>query len=889
MHDVSPRHPLSARRRAAIARLICLSIALGSVAGLAIFGVIPQTQAAASADSSITIAWQGDTSSAASVQPDRTSPGATAEYDEFKNLKVTVSQTQNLIDQAIRVDVTGMPGGTQSLSDGTGSTWSSATNYLQAMQCYGDPTSASFRNTCQWGGLYVQNNNGLSGGVYSDNILRVAQSQIGDPATPANDVPFTTVTGTTVTGHETVDSNSNTVYSILDYFGPDTTNEIPSARIASNGTGSFDFEAESGDSAPQLGCGTTGHLNCSLVLVPRGSVYLGHDSSCSLVTDSSHAPYTYGRTGSVQGGSPINTNCDYWDNRIVVPLSFNPVGQTCPAGGVEQRVIGSQLLIGAMASWQPVLCNTAGATFSYATNPDSIARADLLENQAVLAFSSQPIVRSQLDNDSDQQAFDSTQLAYAPVAIGATTVAFVADGAHGRITSMVMSPRLLAKLLTQSYLFELPNTASDPGDDDFQQLDSHNRNYIYLNQDPDFQALNPNYEDFTNNPSIVLPGPSGADTIAQIWKWIQSDSDARAFLDGAPDPWGMKVNPYYLPAGNAAATVPVFDETTGLKTGTKAVGLNNVDGSPQKLSSADIDYFIRADQSTVPHVLTNQSRRFDSIQYAPYVDDYVKAAKVTFRANPGSKTSWNPLAIAANGATGDWVSTGPQIPGQRFVISISDVAAAQRYDLSQASLQSANSTTLTTANAAGLSAAISSGLTATANPAVTQVDPSKVSPSGYPLTNVVYAIVNLTQASADSRTAISKMIKYVTGDGQVQGTQLGQLPPGYLPLTSAMVAQSNGTAAAVASYVAPVAGAATDDGAYASGYVGSGGSYSSGGGGVPTSAETPHITTSASTKAGRTPKSAAPPVAQAGLGLSLAFGLIGTLCAPALFRGRGRL
>jgi hypothetical protein len=862
---------------------VSLALAGVSVAGLAMFAAAPSTQAAIVDSSAVTISWNGDTSSVKSYQPARATDGF--EFSEFQNLKVTVAQTQNLVDQAVRIDVSGMPGGTQSMTDGAGATWSSAINYVQAMQCWGDPSAANFRNTCQWGGLYVQNNNGLSGGVYSDNILRVSQRDLPSDAVNPTDVPFQTRAGQTVTGRETVEG-ANTAYPILDYFGPDTTNEIPSARIASDGSGSFDFEVESGDSAPQLGCGTDGHLQCSIVLVPRGSVYGGHDASCSSVTDSAHTLYTYQRPDSVQGGSPLNPACDYWNNRIVIPITFNPVGQSCAAGGPEQRVIGSQLLIGAMASWQPVLCTRAGATFSYATNPDSVARAQLLEQKADLAFSSQPIVRADLDNDSDQQAFDSTQLAYAPMAIGATTVAFLADGNRGRITSMTLSPRLLAKLLTQSYEFEIPNTASDPNEDDFLQLGAKNREYIYFNQDPDFQALNPNWADFSNNPAIVLPGPSGADTIAQIWKWIQSDADARSFLDGAPDPWGMTVNPYYLPHGSAAAQVPIFDLTTGVKTTTVPVGLSNLDGSPMKLSAADVDYFLRADQSLVPHALTNQKSRFDSIQYAPYVDDYLKAAKTTFRANPGSKTSWNPLAINAAGETGDWVSTGPQIPGQRFVISISDVADAQRYDLSEASLQAANGSAVTKPDVAGMTAAISTGLTATSNAAVKQVDPSKVSASGYPLTNVVYAIVNLSASTADSRTAVSKMISYVAGDGQTQGTQLGQLPPGYLPLNAALVGQANAAAAAVLSYVPSATGGSSGDSPYSSAYVA--GNSSGSDASTPSSTSTPAISAIPASDQGKTPRLDSVPVVQSGLGISLGFGLLGALFAPVLFRGRGR-
>ena len=94
-----------------------------------------------------------------------------------------------------------------------------------------------------------------------------------------------------------------------------------------------------------------------------------------------HARIRIGRPNSLQAGSPLNPGCDYWDNRIVVPLQFTPTGVTCPAGAQERAIIGSQLLINAMASWQPYLCNKIGSTFNFAANPDSVARLQLLDGR----------------------------------------------------------------------------------------------------------------------------------------------------------------------------------------------------------------------------------------------------------------------------------------------------------------------------------------------------------------------------------------------------------------------------------------------------------------------------------------------------------------------------
>ena len=877
-------------RRAAVVRLVCIVVALGSLCGT-VFGGNFTAKAAADADSSLTISWTGDTSSAASVQPTRDSSGF--EYDEFKGIKVKVVQTQNLIDQAVRVDVSGFQGGTQSAADGTGQTWSTATNFVQAMQCWGDPSKPNFRQTCEWGGRFA-NNNGLGFSVYGDNVYRIAARDVAPTADHTADVPFVARDGESFPAYQELDSSGNKAYPIAEEFGAASSNELQGARIKGDGTGSFDFEMQSSIEAPHLGCGSsTSTLTCYLVLVPRGTVYGGHDAACSSIYGAGGVKYTYGLSPAIQAGSPLNPGCNYWNNRIVVPLKFNQIAGVCP-GGAEQNVIGSQLLISAMASWQPTLCNTVGAPISFSTNPDSVARAQLLEKKADVAFTSYPITKDELQFHSDQTAFDNTTVSYAPVAIGAAAVSFLADGRNGQIDSLRLSPRLLAKLLTQSYIFEVPNDGTDPGNDDFAQLGAVNQSYFYLFQDPDFQALNTNWGDFINNPSLVLPGPSDGDAIAQIWKWIQSDSDARDFLSGKPDPWKMTINPNYLPAGNAAAQVPVFDLATGAMLPAKqAVGFSNLDGSPLSLATAPLNYFPKADIATVPHKLGTETSQYNSIQASPYVDDFVKSAVVTFRANPGAKTAWDSTVLKSGGDPsnpkdrGDWVSTGPQVPGQRFVISITDAAATARYDLDPVGLRAANGTTVTTPDPTSMAAAVSSGLVSTSNPAVRQVDPAKVSPEGYPLTTVVYAAVNLSGSSTASRVSISKMIKYVIGDGQTAGTQVGQLPVGYLPLTGDLQSQASVAATAIATYTG--GSSSPDDGVNVGGNnSSSSGGGDSGSGAGSSSTPAPHITSLGAGKIGLTPAASTTAFGQAFLALALALGTIGAIFAPVVVRGLGR-
>jgi hypothetical protein len=886
---MTPVSATRARSRAGEMTLRISFLAVAALSALGLFLVAPgSAKAAVVGGAPITVTWANDSSSASAYQPARST--SSVHYSSLKNISVTVDQTKGIQDQAVGVTIDHFAA-TRSGSESSGATWTDAMNFMQAMQCWGDPNAADFNQTCEWGGNY---NTPILNTVYPDNMQRVANSDIAAganrPDPDPNDVPFKAVDGTIVPGHEVAgkDSAGNpiTTYPLQEFFNTSTTNEVQSVRLDSTGHASFDFETQNSDNAPQLGCGTAGHLRCWLVLVPRDDVYGGHDATCSTIFGSSFEPYVYGQKNAVQAGSPINPACDYWQNRMVVPLDFTPTGNTCAQGNTERRLIGSELLIGAMASWQPQLCTDLSTTFSFSTNPDSVARSQLIENQAGLAFGSYPVTNADLSTD-DQATLVQTQLSYAPVAVTSAVFAYRAEGPNGQIDSLNLSPRLVAKLLTQSYEFTVPGNSQEPTAN-YAHLGEVNRKYIYWRQDPDFQALNPNWEQFAENPAIVLPGPSSADVIAQLWKWIDADAQARAWLGGAPDPWGMTINPYYLPAGDPNAHVPTFSNVGGFAVADpddSPVGLKNLDGTPLKIADVPQNSFIKADTSLVPIVLPAIVRYpFGSLQFAPYADDFATAARSTFRADPGSKTSWNPNTVDSSGQVGAWVSGGAQIPGQRFTISFTDAASAQRYDLDTAALQIDNAPSqLVAPSDDTLNSALATALSATSDPSVSQVDPTKTGAGAYPLTTVVYATVNLSGTDAAARTDFSHFIKQVTTKGQQPGVGVGQLPPGYVPLTSGLATQAAGAATAIASYVQSTDDSSgsdypQDDYVPASSPVGtSTGAPTKPGGAVATSQKS-------SVK--RTPKSPVPPIGQGALVLSLGGGVAGSVFSPWLFRRR---
>jgi hypothetical protein len=147
------------------------------------------------------------------------------------------------------------------------------------------------------------------------------------------------------------------------------------------------------------------------------------------------------------------------------------------------------------------------------------------------------------------------------------------------------------------------------------------------------------------------------------------------------------------------------------------------------------------------------------------------------------------------------VAVGRQTIGFRFMLGVTSLAQVSRYGLNAASLQ--------TQVAAGTPAAFTSpsgrtfvapsdaSLQAAAKlltpDATTQTWPipyevMRTKPEGtgaYPGAMLVYAQVPTKGLPPGEASQYGQLLKFAAGDGQVPGTTVGQLPPGYLPMTSA--------------------------------------------------------------------------------------------------------
>jgi hypothetical protein len=498
------------RRGGSLSRAIASAVALGFVAALGAVGLAGAPGAAAAEASDPRL-----TDSAVTVTVPQDHP-----VSSLRGLSVTVSQTRNLVNQAIEITWKGWQPSTP-LGRFTGNF------FMQVMQCWGgeDPDVPGMpdRRACQWGFTTTTIGN------------RISRSAISG----GDRVPFRAVDGTElslvpVRGSVVDPAGAN------QYWNASSQNAVQAATTGADGTGSVDFEVQTGAEAPGLGCGdrivTDGAVAgrpCWLVVVPRGD----------------------GDTNE----SPMNPVV--WASALAVELDFVPSGQACELGRAEVRIAGSELLTDASLSWQRALC-ASGEVYTYSELGEPEARRQVAAGSAG-APSAAVVVRP-----FDEGAVRGDGVDYAPMALSAIVVGYVYEAPQTfaappeiaalqgtRIEGFKLTPRLLAKLLTMSYRGDLSQALSGKRVDGtfydvFPISDAYEwgrGNPLGIIADPEFVALNPaaRWWNTGGEPFNFMVPLENSDTTRMVWEWIVQDAHARLWLSGVPDEWGMRVNPYY--------------------------------------------------------------------------------------------------------------------------------------------------------------------------------------------------------------------------------------------------------------------------------------------------------------------------------------------------------
>lgn len=587
--------------------------------------------------------------------------------------------------------------------------------------------------------------------------------------------------------------------------GPGGSLSFPSnetfAESSAGGTGSAKFDVLTANENASLGCSDT--VACALVAVPVMGISCDPvaaglppedqpsptqtvvGSSLTIAQKAAADCTAQGNLLPGQSGTPAQTVTGQfwwapsnWRNRITVPLSFAPVADPCSIVGGHQEVdvYGSELMVEATAQWDPHFCKDPSLfTLKHVQGPEPEARNHLEQGLIEAAYASRAPAGTY-----------SVPVVKAPVALTGFGIAFsVDDNAGNPVTSLRLDPRLLAKLLTESYPTN-PDVVrpNDPG---------LQHNPLNVTQDPEFVALNPEFgaantslgqqRATTDVPSAatLYALASDSDVMYALTSYIMGDPEARSWMQGAPDPWGMVVNPHYN-LSNQSTQISLPTEAWQLED-TFTFPTATVGDGPTACKALEVSPYLGL--------------------VASPVSDLYKLAQATEFTQPFSTNVCGFIFDPQGSIIGTQpvrVSRTP--PGSRFMLALVSLGDAQRYDLQVASLQSqvapgtpsgqfAPVTQRSFVGPSDSSLRSAARLIAPDSATGTWQIPDgavEASPSGagaYPGAMVVSTQVPTSGLAPTDATNLSKFLQFAAGPGQTPGSGFGQLPPGYLPMTAA--------------------------------------------------------------------------------------------------------
>ena len=518
-----------------------------------------------------------------------------------------------------------------------------------------------------------------------------------------------------------------------------------------DGTGEVQFEVRTATENESLGC--SDKVACSLVVIPiMGISCLDADRECNRFGRFPPGSSNFANEGVDAAVSPVYWwSPSNWRNRFTVPLSFGLPPDACDVLDTRPPTgfYGSELLSQAALQWAPAYClSEERFKFQHNRMSDEAAFALMESGQGSAALVS-----------GKRASEGADPVGYAPTAVTGFAVSYVLDKPdnRGEQTRLRLTPRLLAKLLTQSY------PASTLG----LQHAGMAKNPLSLNLDPEFQRLNPGLDTRAREAAAtVLSLSESSDVIRTLTEYVASDKDARAFIAGKPDPWGMVVNPTYKGVEVPRAEWPLLDR-----------------------------FVPTTDQECLRQ---NPAPYFT--QVAAPVSSLRKIAEAVLDAWPNVQTRCEKPSPADPYKLGRVERQGV---GARFMLGIVSLGDAARFGLRTAELQTKPGVYVAP-SARSLAAAIAEaepgrGL----DPFTIDQGALRKAADAYPGTMVVYTAARLSGMQKSEASKVAQFIRLATTEGQVPGAGNGRLPEGYLPITkegptAPLLAAAQRTAAAVA-------------------------------------------------------------------------------------------
>ncbi|GAA2345522.1 hypothetical protein [Dactylosporangium salmoneum] len=572
------------------------------------------------------------------------------------------------------------------------------------------------------------------------------------------------------------------------------------ASTDKNGNGSAKFVIWTGLENASLGCSQS--VSCSLVVLPIMGISCD-DTFSQLPEADRPAPGRY-RNGALDACHAAGKNepgeflpnpvprfqvdmavtaADWWSpsiwkNHFSVKLGFGTAADVCDAGDARKAldIFGSELMQEATQQWAPAFCgDPTRFKFRLVQMGEPLAKNNLIDGKTSASLISRP----------PDEGYGDLPVVNAPIAATGFAISYVVDdNTHSEYSELKLNPRLIAKLLSESYLGRpdinqlLANKEGTvPKDSPYRALAN---NPTYLVADPEFLALNPKLtgsmaEALSGTALIALSGNS--DVMYALSQYLNADPDARAFLDGERDPWGMVVNPGYKGIALPRDYWPLLDEFTDVSlTPYSTCGL-----SEEFIRNFPVQPY----GPLLASPMTTMQETAERLQFGQ--------SNAHIRCNVVLDSGNNP--VGAN-----LVAYGRQRRGDRFVLGITSLAQAQFYQLHTAALQTTSTVdksakftdtsgrTFAAPNDDSLKAAMKlAKADATSNAWVMPYDTMRTAAgaTAYPGTLPVYAAVATKGVEGDDPARLAQLLRFAVGDGQVRGSDNGQLPLGYLPLTAA--------------------------------------------------------------------------------------------------------
>jgi hypothetical protein len=797
----TPRTTAARRRWSRVLAVASVSLFALTAAGALL---IPPAQAATNADwgsggtttsdSAVSVKWDNSGNSALNTvaRVDGTvlphTGGKTyadlnqSQVDWYKStlsdLNVTVSQSVNLANQTVDVAISGVSGGT---GNSTGTT-------LQVYQCWGtqgadgkpDPNATQpDPESCQ--------SSGARGGERIDANVDGDLVKNGDwgelVAGGQYEIPFRAIDGTVPGGTFTDPDTGREVFYATratknPYFSDQTTNQL-TVYPQAGGTAVRPFELQTTTEAVGLGCG----VKADVPSVSR----------CWIVVT---AVPPSGNSGLAPTA---------WANRVQVAVDFADIGAACPAGQSRALLAGSELLSTAMASWIPALCSQQDTALGYTVLGDAQVRRELDAGTRKTGVLSVP---------GAAESFTS------PVALSATVIAYRIDHTNGAPLGQIkLNPRLVAKLLTESYNEAIDNVM---GSQILAKAPWTAELLPQIGADPEFLALNPGAAIAGGNRSDLIASLTQSDAAAAVWDWVLADPEARAFLHGCPDAKGYVVNPFYSTrtyeecADQVKALETVAEERiTATVTPDSYVYVTPAYPSdsaafPQPGWYAR-DAVYKTDGKTGEKTLDQTALTVGDLH--PRQTAFADVGRTVGRAVYPSNTTFCYTATddTCLPLPGKWKSVStPGFYGSRYAMGITDSVTAARFGMQTALLCATSDTTgkdCVGADTKSLQTAANAFVPAGSalGNGVSHGGTAAYDTGAYPLTLPVYASVAKTGLTEQDARAYAGLLEWFAHTGQTPGYASGQLPPGYAPLTTNLLALADTAVSQLKAWTVPVA------------------------------------------------------------------------------------